>query len=95
MVPYVVGTVVTVTVMRVLLSCGTVSMLRESVRVKGDVKSGVGDGGCVAAVSAGPEYVDGTLGSSIVCCAADVLGMSGEKCVKCVYDWGGVGGDMG
>ena len=48
-----------------------------------------------AAVSAGPEYVDGTLGSSIVCCAADVLGMSGEKCVKCVYDWGGVGGDRG
>ena len=43
LVPYVVGAVVAVTVMRVLLFVLDVSMMREC---DGDGNAGVGDGGC-------------------------------------------------
>ena len=61
-----------VTVVRVLFLLD-MSMLRKC---EGDGNVGVGDGGGVAAVSAGHEYVVGIRGSGIVSSTADVLGMN-------------------
>ena len=43
---------------------------------RGDCITGVGDGGCVVAMSARHEYVGGTCGSCVVSSAGDMLGMS-------------------
>ena len=84
MVPYVVGAVLSVTVMRVLLFVLDVSMLRKC-DGDGNANSGAGKG--VVAVSAGHEYVGGTCGSVIVSSAAHVLGMS---VVRGIRSWSSV-----
>ena len=70
MVPYVVGAVLSVTVMRLLLFVFDVSMLKGC---DGDDNAAVGDGGGFVAVSVGYEYVGGTRDSGSVTIAADVL----------------------
>ena len=83
MVPYVMGAVVAVTVMRGCCLCKYVEMLRgcEGARVRGcegaRVRGCEGDGNAVVvAVSLGHEYVGGTRGSCIMSSVVHVLGMS-------------------
>ena len=80
----------------ILLFVLHVCMLREC---EGDGNAGVGDGGCVVAVSAG--HVGGTRGSGIVSSVAHMLWMSvvrgmrvvGRVCKMCMcLAWGCVGG---